>query len=530
MAASFVNHLPALAQIAPSADLSNYWPWAVELLAGLALGFVAVWMSTKSIRRAAREQAAELIEVARRQAQVAAEEERQRSDKQLQDRRSEVNRELDRREIEMDLRLREIRSHEESLALLDHQLEQRGERLAREDSAIRQARDAIRALSKSLRKRLEGVSQMDAEEIKRALREEVQFECQDELRALRRQILERSEQDLQSEAKRILVTTMQRMSSRPNNDITATIVTLPNEKMKGRIIGREGRNIKAFEASTGVTLLIDESPQMVLISSFDPVRREVARAALDVLVKDGRIHPASIEEAVKNASAELDVNLQRDGEDAVRRLGINGLRPEIIALLGKLKFRFSYSQNVLDHSVEVGFLCSLMASELGLDPNVAKRAGLLHDIGKAVEGDYEGSHATIGADFVKRHGETAIVVNAVAAHHEEVKPETVYAGLVILADTISAVRPGARAESMHTYIQRLERLEKLALSIEGVQHAFAIQAGREVRVIVNPQKVDDEQSREISRVLRQRIEEELQYPSTIKVTVIRETRYTDTAV
>ena len=530
MAASPASPIFLLAELQTAQELVLYWPWAVVLLTGAAAGFAVVWLVTHATRRAAREQGAELIEVARREAQVRGEEERQRVERELVERRAEVNRELDRREIEMDIRLREIRSHEESIALLDHQLEQRSGRLAREDSAIRQARDAIRSLSKSLRKRLEGVSQMDAEDIRKALREEVQLECQDELRALRRQILDRSEQDLQAEAKRILVATMQRMSSRPNNDITATIVALPSEEMKGRIIGREGRNIKAFEASTGVTLLIDESPQMVLVSSFDPVRREVARAALEALVKDGRIHPASIEEAVRLANDELDVNLQRDGEQAVQRLGINGLRPEIIQLLGKLKFRFSYSQNVLDHSVEVGFLCSLMASELGLDPNVAKRAGLLHDIGKAIEGDYEGSHATIGADFVRRHGETSIVVNAVAAHHEEVKPETVYAGLVILADTISAVRPGARAESMHTYIQRLDRLEKLAGEIEGVQQAFAIQAGREVRVIVNPQKVDDERAREISKILRQRIEEELQYPSTIKITVIRETRFSETAV
>jgi len=530
MADSPASPLSLLAQLQTAQDLILYWPWAVVLLTGASAGFAVVWLVTHATRRAAREQGAELIEVARREAQVRGEEERQRVERELVERRAEVNRELDRRDIEMDMRLREIRSHEESIALLDHQLEQRGERLAREDSAIRQARDAIRSLSKSLRKRLEGVSQMDAEEIRKALREEVQLECQDELRALRRQILDRSEQDLQAEAKRILVTAMQRMSSRPNNDITATIVALPSEEMKGRIIGREGRNIKAFEASTGVTLLIDESPQMVLVSSFDPVRREVARVALEALVKDGRIHPASIEEAVRVANDELDVNLQRDGEQAVQRLGINGLRPEIIQLLGKLKFRFSYSQNVLDHSVEVGFLCSLMASELGLDPNVAKRAGLLHDIGKAIEGDYEGSHAIIGADFVRRHGETSIVVNAVAAHHEEVKPETVYAGLVILADTISAVRPGARAESMHTYIQRLDRLEKLAGAIEGVQQAFAIQAGREVRVIVNPQKVDDERAREISKSLRQKIEEELQYPSTIKITVIRETRFSETAV
>lgn len=526
----FLLPSPLIARLAYPEELVPFWPWAAVLLTGAAAGFVAVWLGTQATRRAAREQAKELIAVARREALVGAEEEKQKVDKEIIERKAEMHRELDRREIEMDLRLREIRSHEESIALLDHQLEQRSERLAREDSAIRQARDAIRALSKSLRKRLEGVSQMDADEIRKALREEIMLECQDEMRALRRQILERSEQDLQSEAKRILVAAMQRMASRPNNDVTATIVALPTEEMKGRIIGREGRNIKAFEASTGVTLLIDESPQMVLVSSFDPVRREIARAALEALVKDGRIHPASIEEAVKTAGAEVEVNLQRDGEEAVQRLGINGLRPEIIQLLGKLKFRFSYSQNVLDHSIEVGFLCSLMASELGLDPNVAKRAGLLHDLGKAIEGDYEGSHASIGADFVRRHGETAIVVNAVAAHHEEVKAETLYAGLVILADTISAIRPGARAESMHTYIQRLDRLEKLAVGIAGVQQAFAIQAGREVRVIVNPQRVDDEGAREISRILRQKIEEELQYPSTIKVTVIRETRFTETAV
>jgi ribonuclease Y len=299
--------------------------------------------------------------------------------------------------------------------------------------------------------------------------------------------------------------------------------------MKGRIIGREGRNIKAFEAATGVTLLIDESPQMVLISSFDPVRREIARVALESLVLDGRIHPASIEEFVKRAQDEIDLHTAKAGEEAVTRLNINGLHAELIKLLGKLKYRFSYTQNALDHSVEVGFLASMLASELGLDPNIAKRAGLLHDIGKAVDGEFEGSHALIGAEVIKRHGETPIVVNAVAAHHEEVKPETVYAGIVILADTISAVRPGARAESMTNYLQRLERLEKLAMSIEGVQQAFAIQAGREIRVVVKPEVVSDEAAQELAKTLRRRIEEELQYPSTIKITVIREQRYTETA-
>jgi ribonucrease Y len=514
----------ALAQGDPA-----YWPIAAAIAIGVSAGFFAVWATTRHARRAAHEQASQLVEVARREALVAAQEVKQLTETELAARRAETNREFDRREIEMDLKLREIRAHEESLGLLDYQLEQKGERLARENSAIKQGRDAIRALSKSLRKRLEGVSQMDAENIKIALREEVQLECQDELRAMRRQILDRSEQDLNNEAKRILIASMQRLASQPNNDITATIVQLPSEEMKGRIIGREGRNIKSFESVTGVTLLIDESPQMVLISSFDPVRREIARITLEGLVKDGRIHPASIEEFYTRAREDVDLGVQQSGEDAVQKLGINGLHPEIIKSLGRLKYRFSYTQNVLDHSIEVGFLCSMLASELGLDPSVAKRAGLLHDIGKAIEGDYEGSHASIGAEFVKRHGETPIVVNAVAAHHEEVKPETVYAGLVILADTTSAVRPGARAESMTGYIQRLDRLEKLAISVEGVQQAYAIQAGREVRVVVNPAQVTDEQAREISKTLRQRIEAELQYPSTIKITVIRESRFTETA-
>ena len=497
---------------------------------GVILGFFGVWALRRHTWRVAQEQATELIEVARREAAVAAEEIKQKADFEVQEKRAELNREFDRREIESDVRLREIRAHEESLALLDYQMEQRQERINRETVAVKQARDAIRALSKSVRKRLEGVSQMDAEDIRRALREEVTLECQDELRAMRRQILEKSEQELQTDARRILIASMQRIASKPNNDLTATLVPLPSEEMKGRIIGREGRNIKAFEAATGVTLMIDESPQLVLLSSFDPVRREIARTALDALVKDGRIHPASIEEFVQRAREDIELVTTQAGEEAVTNLNINGLHPEVIKLLGKLKYRFSYSQNALDHSVETAFLASMIASEIGLDPNLAKRAGLLHDIGKAAPGELEGSHALIGAEFIKRYGETPIVTNAVAAHHEEVKPETIYAGIVILADTISATRPGARAESMAGYVQRLERLEKLAHSLEGVQQAFAIQAGREIRVIVSPQQVTDDRARDIAKQLRARIEAELQYPSTIKITVIRETRFTETAI
>lgn len=400
------------------------WSLPMALILGIGSGFLVVWLATRHTRRIAHEQAGELIEVARREAAVAAEEMKQKAEAEIQDRRAELNREFDRREIESDVRLREIRAHEESLALLDYQFEQKQERLNRESAAVKQARDAIRAMSKSVRQRLEGVSQLDAEQIRRQLREEVLLECQDELRALRRATLEKSEQELQNEARRMLISAMQRIASKPNNDLTATIIQLPNEEMKGRIIGREGRNIKSFESATGVTLLIDESPQMVLVSSFDPVRREVARVALEGLVKDGRIHPASIEEYVKRAQEEIDLTTTQAGEDAVARLNINGLHPEIIKLLGRLKYRFSYNQNVLDHSVETAFIASLIASEVGLDPNVAKRAGLLHDLGKAVPGELEGSHAIIGAEFIKRYGETPIVVNAVAAHHEEVKPDS----------------------------------------------------------------------------------------------------------
>ncbi|HVZ63974.1 MAG TPA: ribonuclease Y [Lacunisphaera sp.] len=514
--------------IAAAAETS-LWVLVTAGLAGAAIGFVAVWLSMRQTRRLSEQNAKAHLELAKREAAVASQELINKAEEKIRERETELNRDLDRRKIEIELMLREIRSHEESLALLDYQLEQRQERLAREATAIKQARDAMRDLSKTLRKRLEGAAALDGEEIRKQLREEVTFECQEELRALRKELLERSEQDIVQEGKRILVSTMQRLAGKPNNDITATIVQLPNEEMKGRIIGREGRNIKSFEAATGTTLLIDESPQMVLISSFDPVRREIAKLALEGLLKDGRIHPASIEEFVGRARQDLDLHVAQIGEEAVDRLKISGVHPEIIKLLGKLRFRFSYTQNVLDHSIEVAQLCSMLASEIGLEPNVAKRAGLLHDIGKSIEGEYEGSHALIGADFVRRYGETDIVVNAVAAHHAEVKPETIYAGLVILADAISASRPGARAESMTSYIERLGRLEKLAMTMPGVQQAFAIQAGREVRVVVQPSVVTDEQAHALAKDLRQKIEQELDYPSTIKVTVIREQRYTETA-
>ncbi|MBK8475337.1 MAG: ribonuclease Y [Opitutaceae bacterium] len=508
---------------------SPAWTFAISALTGVGAGFALSWLVLRQSRRVACERAANVVELAKREAQVAASEIRAKTEEELSARRAESQREQDRREIEVDVKLREIRNHEESLALLDFQLEARQERLAREAAAIKQGRDAVRAQAKGVRERLEELAHMDAADIKKALREEVMIECQDDLRQYRKEFMDRSEADLKMESKRVLLALMQRMASQPNHDVTATIVQLPNDEMKGRIIGREGRNIKSFEATTGVTLLIDESPNMVLISSFDPVRREVAKIALQALVADGRIHPASIEDQVHRAQKEINVHVLAAAEAAVQKLKLSGIHPEILQVLGRLQFRHSFSQNVLDHSIEVAQFASLIASELGLDPQLAKRAGLLHDLGKAIEAELEGSHAHIGAEFARRFGEAPLIVNAIAAHHEEVKPESLYAGIVILADTLSAIRPGARAESMAAYIERLQRLERIALDIPGVQQAYAIQAGREVRVVVAPSLVGDSEAREIASLIRQRIEDELQYPSTIKIIVIREQRFVETA-
>ncbi len=501
----------------------------LALLAGFGIAFVASWIVTKHARVRASHDADSLLQIAKREADVTAKEMRSKLELELEERRSEIGREAKRMEMEIEVRLNEIKSHEESLAALDHELRLREKNIEDELKEARESRQSLKEMSSDVRRTMANLASMDVEEIKTELRAQVEIECNDELVRMRRDLLERSEADIAREAKRTLLAAMQRISSKPNSEISAVIVQLPNDDMKGRIIGREGRNIKCFETATGTTLLIDESPQMVLISSFDPVRREVARTALERLVKDGRIHPATIEEFVGEARVDVDQIVENAGDAAISQLKISRLHPEIITVLGKLKFRTSYSQNVLEHSVEVGQLCSIIASELGLDPNVAKRAGLLHDIGKAIDGEYEGSHAMVGADFVKAREENDVVVNAVAAHHEEVPSETLYAGIVILADTISAVRPGARAESIAAYIDRLKSLETLALSFPGVKSAYAIQAGREVRVVVDPSRINDQEAQALSKSMREKIEGELEYPSTIRITIIREQRYTETA-
>lgn len=501
----------------------------LAVIAGFGAAFCLGWLATRHSRKRADRDAASIVGLAEREAGVIAKEASSKLQLELDEKRSDFETEAKRREMELDVRLSEIQSNEESLAALDHELRLREKNIELELEEIQSSKRNLQEMSGNVQRTMANLASMDVEEIEKELRSQVELECSDALGRMRKDILERSEADFNREAHRTLLAAMQRIASKPNSEISASIVQLPNDDMKGRIIGREGRNIKCFETATGTTLLIDESPQMVLISSFDPVRREIAKSALEALVKDGRIHPATIEEFVGAARSDVDRIIEGAGDAAISQLKISRLHPEIVTLLGKLKFRTSYSQNVLEHSVEVAMLCSIIASELGLDPNLAKRAGLLHDIGKAIDGEYEGSHAIVGADFVKARGENDVVVNAVAAHHEEVAPETLYAGIVILADTISAVRPGARAESISAYIDRLKSLETLAQSFSGVKTAYAIQAGREVRVVVDPVSVTDEKASYLSMQIRERIEDELDYPSSIRITVIREQRFVETA-
>jgi ribonucrease Y len=356
------------------------------------------------------------------------------------------------------------------------------------------------------------------------LLKEIEQQAQADAGALSRRILEEAKTYAEEKAKWIISTAIQRYAGSHTFESTSSTIALPDNEIKGRIIGREGRNIRAFESATGVTVLIDDTPNAVVLSGFDPVRREIARESMQRLVLDGRIHPTRIEEVVAAVKAEMEEAVLRSGEEAVVRVGIAPMHTEIVKLLGRLKFRQSFSQNVLEHSIEVAHLMALMAGELGLDVQIAKRAGLLHDIGKAVNHEIEGPHALVGADIIKRHGEPEPVVNGVASHHGEAPYNGPWGVLVGAADAISASRPGARSETLTTYIKRVESLERIGMSFEGVEKVFAVQAGRELRVLVQPEKLNDDQAFALARNITRRIEDELQYPGQIRVTVIRETR------
>ncbi len=415
---------------------------------------------------------------------------------------------LDRKERSVDDKLADIEKREQ---VLETQLQS-----AREQNA-------------KAAETLQRVASMSRDEARQSLLERVEKELDGEVGVLVRHRQEQARETAEREARKIITQAVQRYAAAHTSDIVTTTVDLPGDDMKGRIIGRDGRNIRALEAATGVSILIDDTPEAVVISGFDPIRREVARLAMEQLIVDGRIHPARIEELVEKAEVQVAETLRTTGEDVLFELGIQGVDPEVVRTLGRLKYRTSYAQNVLRHSVEVAHLMGLMAGELGMDPQVAKRIGIFHDIGKALDHEVEGGHATIGADLLRRCGETPDVINAVAAHHEDVEAETLYAALCSAADAISSSRLGARSETTGLYIKRLEKLEAIANSFEGVEKSYAIQAGREVRVMVEPDKVDDNGAMTLARNMCRKIETELKYPGQIRVTVIRERRCVDYA-
>jgi ribonucrease Y len=401
--------------------------------------------------------------------------------------------------------------------------------LLQQENDFNERAKSLQTLIEEQRLKLESLSGISAQEAKAMLIESIENEARHEAALLVKKIDTETREIADKKAKNIISLAIQRYAGDYVAEKTVSVVTLPNDEMKGRIIGREGRNIRAIEASTGIDLIIDDTPEAVILSGFNPVRREVARLSLERLISDGRIHPARIEEIVEKVSAEIEIAVREAGEQAAFDIGVHGINPELIKLLGKLKYRTSYAQNVLQHSIEVAFLCGIMAAELGLNEKQAKRAGLLHDIGKAVDHEIEGPHAAIGADLAKRYGENRKVVHAIAAHHEDVPTEDIMAILVQAADALSGARPGARKELLETYLKRLEDLERISNSFPGVGKSYAIQAGRELRIIVESSSISDSEIFLLSRDIARKIESELTYPGQIKVTVIRETRAVDFA-
>lgn len=406
----------------------------------------------------------------------------------------------------------------------DEEVSQREKRLAQQEARIRSWEKETETLVLQQRERLEELAGLGAEEAKKQLMDQMASEARHECAKWIKQIEEEAKETADKKAQEILALAVQRYAGDFVSENAVSVVPLPNDEMKGRIIGREGRNIRAIEAATGIDLIIDDTPEAVIISGFNPVRREVARLALERLIGDGRIHPSRIEEAVNKATQEVDNAIREAGEQATFDVGVHGIHPEIIKLIGRLRYRTSYGQNVLQHSIEVAFLCGIMAAELGINVKHAKRAGLLHDIGKAVDHEIEGSHAVIGANLARKYGESSKIVHALAAHHEDEKPSTVLAVLVQAADALSGARPGARREMLETYVKRLQDLERIGTSFTGVTSCFAIQAGREIRVMVSSEEVSDVQSHALARQIAKQIEEEMTYPGQIKVNVIRETR------
>jgi ribonuclease Y len=439
-------------------------------------------------------------------------------DKEISSRRNEVQR-MEKR----------VLSREENLDRKTEAVEKKEANLASREQSLEKQKVKVEELEAKRLQELERISGLTSEQAKEYLLKTVEDEVKHETAVLVKELETRAKEEAGKKAKEYVVTAIQKCAVDHVAETTISLVQLPNDEMKGRIIGREGRNIRTLETLTGVDLIIDDTPEAVILSSFDPVRREVARIALEKLIVDGRIHPARIEEMVEKAQKEVEQMMREEGENAALEVGVQGIHPELIRLLGKMKFRTSYGQNALKHSMEVAQLCGLLAAEIGVDVRTAKRAGLLHDIGKSVDHEMEGSHIQIGVDLCRKYKESALVINAVEAHHGDVEPESLIACIVQAADAISAARPGARRETLETYTTRLTQLEEIANSFKGVEKTFAIQAGREIRVMVVPEQVSDADMVLLARDISKQIESELEYPGTIKVNLIRESRVTDYA-
>jgi ribonucrease Y len=503
----------------------------IGAVAGAMLGYLARKRFVDSRQENVKDQARTLIEEAlseserlKKEASLQARDEahqlKQETDREIKNRKHEVNEEEKRLSQKLD-------QIERKIDLLDQremEFLKKEQLLVQEDKKIFQRQQEVENLIEQQRTQLERISGLSREEARKMLVESIESEARMEAAKTLLKIENEMKMKVDRKAKDILALAISRYAGDYVAEKTVSVVTLPNEEMKGRIIGREGRNIRAIEAATGIDIIIDDTPEAVILSGFNPVRREVARLALERLITDGRIHPARIEEIVLKVGEELEVSMREAGEQATFDVGAHGVNLEIIKLLGRLKYRTSYGQNVLQHSLEVAFLCGIMAAELGLNVKQAKRAGLLHDIGKAVDHEVEGSHASIGADLAKKYGEAPDVVYAIAAHHEDVPPKSVLDVLVQSADALSGARPGARKEMLETYVKRLEDLERIATSFKGVDKSFAIQAGREIRIITNSKDISDADALLMSKDIARKIEEDLSYPGQIRVTVIRETR------